>query len=54
MLREQDCDIDPTCFASAISLYHASDLLLQHGMRTFFNFLLKTMGELASNNENQV
>jgi hypothetical protein len=32
-------------FASAISLYHAYDLLLQHGLRTFFNFVSKVTGE---------
>jgi len=32
-------------FASAISLYHAYELLLQHGMRTFFNFVSKVTGE---------
>ena len=32
-------------FCSAISLYHAYELLLQHGMRTFYNFMLKTLGE---------
>jgi Fanconi anemia group M protein len=33
-------------FASSISLYHAYELLLQHGMRTFFNFLMKATGEV--------
>ena len=32
-------------YASAISLYHAYDLLLQHGMRTFYNFVSKVTGE---------
>ncbi|TRY61353.1 hypothetical protein TCAL_01790 [Tigriopus californicus] len=36
-------------FASAISLYHAYELLLQHGMRTFFNFLTKSMDEQTGN-----
>jgi hypothetical protein len=32
-------------FASAISLYHAYDLLLQHGLRTFYNFVTKVTGD---------
>ena len=28
-------------FAACISLYHAYELLLQHGMRAFFNFISK-------------
>ena len=28
-------------FAASISLYHAYELLLQHGMRAFFNFISK-------------
>jgi hypothetical protein len=32
-------------FASAISLYHAYELLLQHGLRTFFKFVCKVTGE---------
>ena len=31
-----------------------SDLLLQHGMRTFFNFLAKTMGEIPSEQQQHV
>jgi Fanconi anemia group M protein len=30
-------------FASAISLYHAYELLIQHGMRSFYNFMDKTL-----------
>ena len=33
-------------FAAAMSLYHGFDLLLQHGMRPFYNFMLKTAGEM--------
>eukprot|EP00095_Tigriopus_kingsejongensis_P003009 maker-scaffold170_size291898-snap-gene-0.16 protein:Tk03009 transcript:maker-scaffold170_size291898-snap-gene-0.16-mRNA-1 annotation:"hypothetical protein LOTGIDRAFT_127429" len=36
-------------FASSISLYHAYELLLQHGMRTFFNFLNKSIDEQSGN-----
>ena len=32
-------------FASAITLYHAYGLMLQHGLRTFYNFMARTMGE---------
>ena len=32
-------------FASAISLYHAYELLLQHGLRTFYKFVSKVTGE---------
>ena len=33
-------------FAAAMSLYHGFDLLQQHGMRPFYNFMLKTAGEM--------
>ena len=32
-------------FASAMSLYHGYELLMQHGMRAFFNFMVKAAGE---------
>lgn len=32
-------------FASAISLYYGYELLMQHGMRAFYKFMLKTVGE---------
>lgn len=32
-------------FAASITLYHAYELLLQHGMRAFFNFLSKVSGK---------
>ena len=33
-------------FAAAMSLYHGFDLLVQHGMRPFYNFMLKAAGEM--------
>ena len=36
-------------FAASISLYHAYELLMQHGMRAFKNFLLKTIDEKDGN-----
>jgi hypothetical protein len=32
-------------FASAISLYHAYELLMNHGTRSFYNFVSKVTGE---------
>jgi hypothetical protein len=32
-------------FAASITLYHAYELLLQHGMRAFYNFMMKSIGE---------
>ena len=36
-------------FAASISLYHAYELLMQHGMRAFKNFILKTIDESEGN-----
>ena len=33
-------------FGSAMSLYHGFDLLQQHGLRPFYNFMLRTAGEM--------
>lgn len=38
-------------FASAISLYHAYELLLQHGMRTFYNYFAKVTGDADLSNQ---
>ena len=32
-------------FSNAISLYHAYELLTKHGLRSFYNFLSRSMGE---------
>ena len=37
-------------FSSAMSLYHGYDLLIQHGMRPFFNFMQKITGENSNAN----
>ena len=37
-MQRGSCEGD---FAACISLYHAYELLLQHGMRAFFNFISK-------------
>ena len=34
-------------FSSAMTLYHAYDLLVLHGLRSFYNFMAKTSGETS-------
>lgn len=34
-------------FAGAMSLYHGYDLLMQHGMRPFYNFMVKNTGDVT-------
>ena len=35
-------------FTSAITLYHGLELLMKHGLRSFYNFMLKKLGESSS------
>ncbi len=44
-LEQRERGILESDFACAMSLYHGYDLLIQHGMRPFYNFMLKSAGE---------
>ena len=37
-------------FSSAMTLYHAYDLLVLHGTRSFYNFMVKSSGEATNSN----
>ena len=39
-------------FTSAITLYHGLELLMKHGLRSFYNFMLKKLGESGSPSNN--